>query len=121
MASVALPPRCGPCLVIRAAGSQAAMTISATAASRSEPNGRLMDLETDPDVGDRDHEEAGHQHPGRQVDLALETAPRSIAAAEAAVAAADGAAEPGRLGRLEEDADHHQHPDHHVEDDERAL
>src|SRR5258708_3618459 len=98
IASVTLPPRCGPVLVISDSGSQPArQTAMSRAAAATRADLRMLDFDGDPDVGQRHDEEADHQHPGRQVDLAFEAAPRAVAAAEAPVAATDRATQAGRL------------------------
>src|SRR5437868_1181711 len=55
----------------------------------------------EPDVCDGRHEEDGCEHPGRVEDLPLEAPPSAIAAAQPAVATADGPPQARRLWRLE--------------------
>src|ERR1700737_4929662 len=89
-----VPPRCGPCLRMAAAGSQAATTARLSASAAISPaRRRLLGMSADPDVGDGDDEERGHHDPGRQIDLALEAPPRAVAAADSPVTAPDRAPE----------------------------
>src|SRR5207237_10689299 len=75
----------------------------------------------DPDVGERDEEEGHDQDPGRPVDLPFQATSRPVAAAEPAIAAADAAAEAGRLRRLDEDAPHQQGRNDQLHDHERSF
>src|SRR6266850_4664875 len=103
-ASTAVPPRAGFGAV--ATGWQ---PMSATAASAAAAASRLTRMRSqpvrDPDVGHRADQEGGDENPGRPVDLALQAAARPVTPAQPSIAAADGAAQPRRLGRLYENAD----------------
>src|SRR5205814_9709123 len=89
IASTTAPPFCGPCFKTSEAGSHAAASprLSASAlsfqraplrAGRAPP---LLGVGRDPDGGDRDEQDPGDQHPGRPVDLPLQPAPGTAAAA----------------------------------------
>src|SRR5579872_6195953 len=81
----------------------------------------LLEMRRDPDVGHGRHEERHRDDPGRPVDLALEAAPRPVAAAQPLAAAADRPAQARGLGRLDEHSGHEQQGQDDLDDDERVL
>src|SRR6184192_4345821 len=68
-----------------------------------------------PDVDDRDHHKQDH-HSDRGVKEVLFQAPFGAIASAGIAAAADRPAQPARLGRLEEDAEHNQEGEHEFDD-----
>src|SRR5438874_13731606 len=73
-----------------------------------------------PDVGDGADEKGDHQDPCRPVDLALEAAPRAVAAPDVAPTA-DGAAKSRGLRCLDEYAGNQDKREHRLGDDQRVL
>src|SRR5215472_2147828 len=120
MASTTCPPDTGP---MRAIGSPDSdwHAHSSKRAARAAPPERprttlLVGLE--PDVRDGDDEKRAGQDPRGVEKLPLQAAPGPVASSQPAVAAADGSAQTGRLGRLQEDARHQQDGDHDLHDDQ---
>src|SRR4029077_14747 len=116
-ASTAVPPPAGFGTV--ATGWHDASTTNPTAASAAV-RCRLPEI-TGSQRGedDRAHEESDHQDPGGPVDLALEAAARSIAAARSVAASADRPAKARGLRCLDEHARHQEDREHGLRDDER--
>src|SRR5207248_3146561 len=79
-----------------------------------------VEMRRHPDVGDGADEKGDHEDPRRPVDLALEAAPRAVAAPDVA-ATADGAAKPRRLRCLDEDSGNQDKREHGLGDDQRVL
>src|SRR5712692_2174014 len=117
-ASTAVPPRAG--LGTVATGWHATIATSTIPATRSRRND-LLRMSRHPDVAQRAQKERGGQHPRGPVDLPLQPAAGAISAAQPITATADGAAQPGRLRRLEEDSGHQQDGQHDLDDDQRVL
>src|SRR5712664_578288 len=117
-ASTAVPPRAG--LGTVATGWHATSATSTMPATRSRRND-LLRMSRHPDVAQRAQKKRDRQHPRGPVDLPLQPAAGAVPAAQPVTAAADGAAEPGRLRRLEQNAGHQQDGQHDLDDDQRVL
>src|SRR4029077_20555068 len=117
-ASTAVPPRAG--LGTVATGWHATrVNVAAIAATKACRLREVMRLYVSED--DRADQEGGGQDPRRPVDLSLEAATGAVTAAKPVATTADGAAQPGGLGGLDEHAGHQEPREDHLGQDERVV